>query len=255
MEQFLAVTESEWMHIYADLAVERHNLLCVMPEALVEEGGTEELWRIEDKMAAEWQRLDNTQRQAVGGLASDLSWVRRNGSLAPKSHAVADVSLLHIKMLMRALSEYSVYEALHYIRICRPLTGNHLSAVLRASLYREAFRGVASVVFEKAVGEINPPILKPSLLPSPDQWAKVILDFPIQPLRFFHPHWFVMWDWMLHRHSDQKFLQGDEAFLQPSLANRLAVLMFETMPWPMSMMYLLLVTSQSLEDTNADSAK
>jgi hypothetical protein len=255
MNNFLPVTETERLNEYARLAVERHHLLRVMPEDVEEDGGTEELWRVEDKMATGWQQLDEAERHAVSGLTSDLVWVRRKGGLAPKSHSLNDVSILHAKMLLRSLSENRIYEALHYIRVCRPLIGKHLSAVWRASLYREAFLGVASDVFMKAVGEIYPSIVKPFLFPPSEMWAESLQNFPDHPWRYFHRYWMDLWEGLLYDHPKAKFPNGDEAFQQPLLANRLALLMFETMPWPISIMYLRAAVTHFSQDGNVDIAK
>lgn len=246
MDKYLPVSESEQMIEYARLAIERHALLRDMPEEVEEEGGTEALWRVEDKMAIGWQRLDEAQRQAVSGLTSDLASVRRKGALAPKSHALADVSSLHVKMLLRALNDFHVYEALHYARVCRPLTGRHLSAAWRASLYSEAFRGVASEVFSKAAGEIFPRFANPFELPTPIGWADFFRRFPERWGLFPPPYRIEMWEEMMQR-PEARFPFDDEALKQPLIANRIAALMLETMPWPLSMVYLLAAVSQTAE--------
>lgn len=148
MENYLPTIESDRINDYAWLTVERHKLLLASPEELEESGGTEELWRVEDKMAKGWQLLSEAERQSVSGLASDLAWVRRKGDLAPNSHSSADVSLEDVKLLIQSLIDGQVYQSLHYVRVCLPFTGNHLAAMWRSRLYRQAFSGVANSIFD-----------------------------------------------------------------------------------------------------------
>jgi hypothetical protein len=139
--KFLPVVESEKMNEYARLAVKRHILLCEVPERLPIKEDTEPLWDIEDKMSNSWQHLNEAERQAVSGLTSDLSWIRRNGELAPKQ------VLEPIIELENGLEE-DPYRTLHFMRICLPLLGKKRVATGRAAIYQKVFGGVASQVFK-----------------------------------------------------------------------------------------------------------
>ena len=138
--KFLPVVESEKMNEYARFAVKRHILLCENPGA-EEEEDTEPLWDIGDKMLDSWQHLNEAERQAVSGLTSDLSWIRRKGELAPKQ------VLEPIIELENGLEE-DPYRTLHFMRICLPLLGKKRVATGRAAIYQKVFGGVASQVFK-----------------------------------------------------------------------------------------------------------
>lgn len=248
MENYLPVIESERMNGYARLAVERHNLLRTMPEDVEEDGGTETQWRIEDKMAGEWQRLDDGQRQAVSGLASDLAWVRRKGELAPKSHPASAVEAKHIFILSEALKSGRRYEVLYYVRVCLPIIGNHLAGVMRASLYREAFGGAATQVFSDAFEQIHPMMPHPVPPFSPNEWGNILFEAKRRPWPHF---WFEFWEEVMHRGWPfPESLKMTPA--SGSLGDRLSYLMLSTLPWPLGMSYIAAAAALAEPPPQAD---
>jgi hypothetical protein len=110
---------------YASLLLRYHRLL----------GGQEtsdEAIQVEDEMTALWQQLDPVQRKSLSGLASDLSWVRPVGRLAPKPE---DVSLEDCDTLDEARRIGDWHELLHQIRVCASSIPWSDSARLRAEAW------------------------------------------------------------------------------------------------------------------------
>jgi hypothetical protein len=101
---------------YADLELLCHHLLSSGKDE------TDEMADAEARMETIWGSLDDIQRRSLRGMASDLSWVRRNGEPAPKGRKTPDeVSAADQQELATAIKTRDWHRILHYLRLCAPL--------------------------------------------------------------------------------------------------------------------------------------
>lgn len=121
------------------------------------------------------------------------------------------------------------------------MIGNHLAGIMRASLYQNAFHGIASKVFSAHFHDVYPQMPHPRWPNSPEEWAEW-LEWP--PERIWRRHrWFEFWETAIH--NGWPF--GEELQMMPtsgSLGDRLAHLMLSTLPWPISPAYLSVIAGQ-----------
>lgn len=92
----------------------RHRLLAD------ETGDSAEIDALEDRMTALWEKLDESQRQSLNGLGSDLNWARRHGAAAPKARKAEEVSETDRANLAAAEAAQDPHAILHWLRVCSP---------------------------------------------------------------------------------------------------------------------------------------
>lgn len=110
----LTPTMNDAYHEYAGLLLRRHRLL---EDSKDESPETE---AVEERLTALWAGFDETQRQSLNGIASDLNWVRRHGQPAPKARRPEEVTGSEEKQLQRAEKGGDWHTALHLLRVCAP---------------------------------------------------------------------------------------------------------------------------------------
>jgi hypothetical protein len=96
-----------------------------------------ELQRIEDKLDALWEKLDEAQRRSLRGMSSDLNWIRRRGALPPKARMSSQVTEAELSALKSAQDSHDWYAMLHFLRVCAPAIQADLLAEARANCYSE----------------------------------------------------------------------------------------------------------------------
>jgi hypothetical protein len=99
---------------FAELLLRRHRLLAD------ETSDSAEIDALEDRMTALWEKLDESQRQSLNGLGSDLNWARRGGAAAPKARKAEEVSDTDRANLAAAEAAQDPHATLHWLRVCSP---------------------------------------------------------------------------------------------------------------------------------------
>jgi len=99
---------------FAELLLRRHRLLSD------ESSDDAEIDALEDRMTALWEKLDESQRQSLNGLGSDLNWARRRGAAAPKARKAEEVSDTDRANLAAAEAAKDPHTTLHWLRVCSP---------------------------------------------------------------------------------------------------------------------------------------
>jgi tetratricopeptide (TPR) repeat protein len=131
---------------YAALLLRRHRLLIVGQEDDPAMDG------VEDRMTALWENLDETQRQSVRGMSSDLNWIRRNGRSAPKGRQTGDVTPEDRQALLKAKLENEWHAILHYLRLCASVMSPVNLAYLRGQAYQAiGLKGYSTAFYDQAV--------------------------------------------------------------------------------------------------------
>jgi hypothetical protein len=126
---FIAPRIDETYREYADALLRHHNLI-----SSSKDGGDEEQ-RIEDLLDRLWQRLDDSQRQSLRGMSSDLNSIKRGGEGPPKGRIKADVSASELQELQAAQKAENWHAILHHLRICAPAVPQDILARNRATCY------------------------------------------------------------------------------------------------------------------------
>jgi hypothetical protein len=99
---------------FAELLLRRHRLLAD------ETSDSTEIDELEDRMTELWEKLDESQRQSLNGLGSDLNWARRRGAPAPKARKAEEVSETDRANLAAAEAAQDPHAVLHWLRVCSP---------------------------------------------------------------------------------------------------------------------------------------
>jgi hypothetical protein len=99
---------------FAELLLRRHRLLAD------ETSDSVEIDALEDRMTALWEELDESQRQSLNGLGSDLNWASRRGAPAPKARKAEEVSEADRANLAAAEAAQDPHAILHWLRVCSP---------------------------------------------------------------------------------------------------------------------------------------
>jgi tetratricopeptide (TPR) repeat protein len=136
---------------YADLQLRRHSLLLEGKE------NAAETLEAEEQMEELWEKLDETQRHSLNGMASDLNWIRRNGEPPSKGRKTREeVTERESQELLAAMESKDWHALLNHLRVCAPtLPPVHLG-YLRGTAYDAlGFPGYARVFFEQAA-EFDP---------------------------------------------------------------------------------------------------
>lgn len=133
--KYLAPTIDLRFRNYVELQLRRHALLA----RGVEDGP--EIAEVEDRLEEIWDRLDETQRQGVKGIGSDLNWVRRNGSAPPRGRSAETVTEAELASLADAESRRDWPAVLHYLRECAPVLSTEELARRRVAAYSGAGLG------------------------------------------------------------------------------------------------------------------
>ncbi len=131
---------------YAELELRCHQLL------LDAKDNVPETEAAEDRMNELWDKLDETQRQCLKGMGSDLNWVRRKGEPPPNGHKVAEeVTPIEQKEMVEAIGSKQWHKTLHYLRRCAPLIPIDALAYSRGRVYEAiGLPAYASVFYEQA---------------------------------------------------------------------------------------------------------
>ncbi len=61
---------------------------------------------LEGRMSELWERLDDTQRQEMRGISSDLNWLRRGYLPAPKGRRKEDISKAETDEFLKLLEAW-----------------------------------------------------------------------------------------------------------------------------------------------------
>lgn len=99
---------------FVELLLRRHRLLAN------ETSDSTEIDALEERMTALWEKLDESQRQSLNGLGSDLDWARRHGAAAPKARKAEEVSETDKANLAAAEAAQDPHAILHWLRVCSP---------------------------------------------------------------------------------------------------------------------------------------
>jgi hypothetical protein len=116
---------------YADKQIRRHFLL------VEDKGDSDEADEIEARLAVLWECMDDVQRRALNGIASDLNWLRRRGAPPPKGRAASEVTEAELHELQAAQDAQDWYAILHHLRVCAPAVPQDLLACSRATCYHK----------------------------------------------------------------------------------------------------------------------
>ncbi len=128
---------------YADRLLQHHRLLGEGKET------ADELRAVEDEMTDLWDRLDPIQRKSLSGLGSDLNWVRRGGTLAPRGPKPEDVSPADRQALQEARNTSEWHRFLHQLRVCAPALPVLDLARLRAETWSQLGQPRIARVFDE----------------------------------------------------------------------------------------------------------
>jgi hypothetical protein len=90
---------------------------------------------IEDRMSELWDELDETQRDEVRGISSDLNWIRRGYLPPPKGRRKEDITQAELDEFQANKDAGNLLPLLHAVRACAPALDNGLVALLRARCY------------------------------------------------------------------------------------------------------------------------
>lgn len=123
---------------YADLLLQRHQLLEVGNEAEAE--------IIEDRLSELWEALDDARRQSLNGMASDLNWISRGGTPAPKALNKHDVTAAMKLELDNAFGRGDCHAILHHLRVVTAALRVEDIARSRFDCYQQI--GLASLAHE-----------------------------------------------------------------------------------------------------------
>lgn len=92
---------------------------------------------VEDELTAYWQTLDQAQRGSLNGVGSDLNWIRRGGTPAPKSRPASEIHLSNYLVLCIASLSKKWHDTLHGLRVCSPILEPLSMALIRYKAYTE----------------------------------------------------------------------------------------------------------------------
>lgn len=136
---------------FAELELLRHYLLLQGQE------NSSETLEAEGRMEALWENLDETQRQSLKGIASDLNWVRRKGEPPPKGRKEpGDVPATDQQELITAIGSKEWMKILHYARLCAPLFPVPTLAQLRGKVFEDLGLPAYTDVFCELAADLDP---------------------------------------------------------------------------------------------------
>ena len=135
---------------FAELLLRRHRLLAD------ETSDSTEIDALEDRMTALWEKLDESQRQSLNGLGSDLNWARRRGAAAPKARKAEEVSETDRANLAAAEAAQDPHAILHWLRVCSPAMEPKDLALRRRRAYTWAGLPQVADIIGKALEKRTP---------------------------------------------------------------------------------------------------
>src|SRR5947209_6818664 len=97
---------------YADALLRHHYLLSDGNE----DGPEAE--RVEEQLTALWEKLDDTQREQLRGVSSDLNWIRRGYTPPPKGRRREDVTPEELMEFYRLNEAQDFFGMLPALRVC-----------------------------------------------------------------------------------------------------------------------------------------
>lgn len=112
---------------YAEKQIRRHFLLTE------DKRDSDEADEIEARLAVLWECMDDVQRRALNGIASDLNWLRRRGAPPPNGRAAGEVTEAELHELKAAQDAQDWYAILHHLRVCAPAVPQDLLACNRGT--------------------------------------------------------------------------------------------------------------------------
>jgi len=138
---------------YAKLELQRHFLLLSKNE------NSDELERMELRMEELWQAINETQKQCLKGMGSDLNWIRRNCQPPPKGPKTpTEVAKADQMELAAAIKQKDWHRVLHYLRVCAPIFRSASVAAERATAYAAIGLDEYAKVFHSQAIESETPI-------------------------------------------------------------------------------------------------
>ncbi len=144
MAEPFAFVKDRNFRAYVRVLVRRHQLLAEGKE----DSDYAEL--LEGRMSELWERLDDTQRQEMRGISSDLNWLRRGYLPAPKGRRKEDISKAETDEFLKLLEAWDILPLLHSMRACAPALNQGVVAMARARCYLSLGLDEVSEPFLKA---------------------------------------------------------------------------------------------------------
>ena len=93
---------------------------------------------LEEKMIALWGGMDDVQRKSLGGIGSDLIWIRSKAALPPRGRRLEEITEFDEYMLREATKSNDFHAILHHLRVCAAAISPENLALTRAESYRRA---------------------------------------------------------------------------------------------------------------------
>jgi tetratricopeptide (TPR) repeat protein len=134
---------------YTGELLRHHYLLSEGKEAIAEAEQAEE------RLSTLWVKLDDTQRQQLRGVSSDLNWIRRGFVPPPKGRKREDVTPEELREFYRLNENQDYFEMLPALRVCAAAVPPVFVAFVRATCYSHLDLRAVSEPFLRAVIEMG----------------------------------------------------------------------------------------------------